>query len=61
MVSDTTGIISTIVGTTYGYSGDYDQATSAKLNGPTNVAKDSSGKYSTLKVNIIILFTYSPR
>jgi trimeric autotransporter adhesin len=60
-VAATTGIISTVAGnlTTsvpggfpYGYSGDGGPATSAKLNGPSGVAVDSSG-------NLYIADTYN--
>ena len=40
---DTSGNISTVAGTTKGFSGDGGPATSAQLNDPTDVAVDSSG------------------
>ena len=46
---DTAGIITTIAGLgSYGYSGDGDQATSAKLNYPNDVAVDSDGNIYAL-------------
>jgi sugar lactone lactonase YvrE len=43
-VSATTGIITTVAGTSHpGYSGDGGAATSAKLNAPTGLAFDNSG------------------
>jgi hypothetical protein len=37
------GIITTVAGTTFGYSGDGGAATSAQLNGPDGIAFDSNG------------------
>ncbi len=42
-VTVSTGIISTIAGSSFGYSGDNGAATSAKLYYPNGVALDSSG------------------
>ncbi len=45
-VTVSTGIITTFAGTgSSGYSGDYGQATSAKLYNPQDVALDSAGTY----------------
>ncbi len=44
-VTVSTGIITTIAGTsTFGYSGDNGQATSAKLSNPMRLALDASGR-----------------
>jgi photosystem II stability/assembly factor-like uncharacterized protein len=41
---NTSGVISTVAGTTFGFSGDGGQATSAQLNAPTDVAFAPSGE-----------------
>ncbi len=40
---NTSGVISTVAGSTAGFSGDGGRATAAKLNGPNDVAIDGSG------------------